>query len=144
MKLDKKHTIGIVIIVLAIIAFFTRKYWMKTTGQINIKEYDPEKKTVTYNLTLQGKTLADETAVFNQDQANNLIPEIEQNGKRFTFTINSGNDANEGAYMGLTLYKGSLSGLPTSDYDSITLSKKIILFDKKIMVDGSAMKTTLK
>lgn len=138
MKLEKKHWTIIGVIILAIVAFFTRKYWLPAYGKINIKGVDWDNKTVDYSLFLQGNNQSNKKAVFGKDD--NAFPRWSINGKTFTFTVNSDKDEQAGDFLLMTLYKGSLEGVNTNEYESITLDRKLIFFDKKTIVNKEDIK----
>lgn len=99
-------------------------------GEIKIKSVNWDKKELTYELILQGKSMGVEKAVFGK----NFIFPYKSKTKIFTFSIDS---VTKGAdnVMTLVLYRGSLDNVPTSKYQSITLDAKSVFFNKKTIID---------
>lgn len=99
-------------------------------GEIKIKTINWDKKELTYELILQGKSMGLEKATFGKDY---IFP-YKSKTKKFTFSINSVKKGDD-YFMYLILYKGLLDGVPTNKYDSITLDAKMIVFNKKSIID---------
>lgn len=99
-------------------------------GEIKIKTINWDKKELTYELILQGKSMGLEKATFGKDY---IFP-YKSKTKKFTFSINSEKKGDD-YVMILVLYKGLLDGVPTSKYESLTLDAKSIVFNKKVIVD---------
>lgn len=99
-------------------------------GEIKIKTVNWDKKELTYELILQGKSMGIVKAVFGK----NFIFPYKSKTKNFTFSIYSETKGTDNV-MNLVLYRGLLDGVPTSKYDSITLDAKSVIFNKKTIID---------
>jgi hypothetical protein len=99
-------------------------------GEIKIRTVNWDKKELSYELILQGKSMGVEKAVFSK----NSIFTYKSKTKVFTFSIDS---VTKGAdnVMTLVLYRGSLDNVPTNKYQSITLDAKSVFFNKKTIID---------
>jgi hypothetical protein len=99
-------------------------------GEIKIKTVNWDKKELTYELILQGKSIGVKKAVFGKNNTSTY----ESKKKDFTFSIDNTTNGDDNI-MTLVLYRGLLGGVPKSEYKSITLDAKSISFNKKTIKD---------
>ncbi len=99
-------------------------------GEIKIKSVNWDKKELTYELILQGKSIGVKKATFGK----NDIFTYESKDRDFTFSIDNITKGDDNV-MTLVLYRGSLNGVTKSEYQSITLDAKSVSFNKKTIKD---------
>jgi len=142
----KKIHIGIGLIVLAIIAFFTRKYWMPAYATIDILSIDWDNKEVSYQLNLQGQKFSVEKVKFGDDNsinAVNVIPDYMTSGKKFSFLLTTKSDADKGDIMSLSIskkFEGEDESL--ADFEKNLLDVKQIFFKYKKVLNLDDLKTS--
>ncbi len=119
-----KAWMWIIIAVLLLLGFFTRGYWLPPYAKIKGKA-NWEEKTFTYDLYLQGKKVNDEPMVekFGDTTAGQFW---ESYNKKFQEIVTTTD-----GYLFITVYKGSIAGVPTSEYDKLTAACVMINFENK-------------
>lgn len=103
---------------------------LPSRGEIKIKSVNWDKKELTYELILQGKSMGVKKATFGK----NDIFTYESKDRDFTFSIDNIAKGDDNV-MNLVLYRGSLNGVPKTKYQSITLDAKSVSFNKKTIKD---------
>lgn len=125
--MTKQNKILIGVGVAALIAFLTRKYWIPYSAKISIKKVDWNTKSFSYSLNLQGEDYKGRKVDFTPPFQKEINDRFNVSGRKFLVT---GGVLNDNMFS-ITIYKGYLEGVPTSQYSDLTIDSVIIDFKNK-------------
>ncbi len=129
---NKNFQIGVSAIVIGVSAYLTRNYWMPSRGSIKVGNVDWDNRIVPTSVILQGQKFDLPDYETKYENGKGYTERYLSNSNNFTVGIDSIENNSIPVFM-VTVYKGKLEGIPTSDYDKITLASVLVDFnDKKI------------